>query len=87
MPTEDDGVIYANQANFAPAHIPVLDLDLGGLVVSTQHGATVLSGITLRLDPAAARALIQTFGISLPTDGSLVFGTARVILRRWRAEP
>jgi hypothetical protein len=41
----------------------------------------VLSGITLRLDPVAAQALDKTFGINLPTDGSLVFGTARVILR------
>ena len=76
-----DGVIYATQVNFASARIPVLDLDLSGLKVSTTNGATVLSGITLRLDPAAAKALNATFGIALPTDGSLVFGTARVTLR------
>jgi hypothetical protein len=51
------------------------------LTVSTRSdGATVLSGITVRLDPAAAGALNSTFGVSLPTDGSLVFGTARVVL-------
>ena len=77
----DDGVIYATQVNFAPGRIPVLDLDLSGLRVSTSRGATVLSGITLRLDPAAAGALNATFGIALPTDGSLVFGSARLTLR------
>jgi hypothetical protein len=76
-----NGVIYATQVNFAPARIPVLDLDLSGLSVSQHGGTTVLSGITLRLDPAAAQALNTTFGLSLPTNGSLVFGTAQVTLR------
>ena len=75
------GKIYARQVNFAAARIPVLDLDLSHLAVSTSGANTVLSGISLRLDPAAAGALNATFHIALPTDGSLVFGTGRVVLR------
>ncbi len=75
------GKIFARQVNFAAARIPVLDLDLSGLKVTTSHGRTVLSGIVVRLDGAAASALNATFGLALPTDGSLVFGTARVALR------
>jgi hypothetical protein len=56
----------------------VLDLDLSGLQVKTTATRTVLTGITVKLDPAAAGALNATFGLALPTDGSLVFGTARV---------
>ena len=74
------GKIFARQVNFAAARIPVLDLDLSHLTVSTPGGITVLSGITLRLDPAAAGALNATFHLALPTDGSLVFGTGRVAL-------
>jgi hypothetical protein len=74
------GKIYARSVNYAPARIPVLDLDLSALSVNSSGGRTVLSGIVLRLDPAAASALNATFGIALPTDGSLVFGTARVAL-------
>ena len=75
------GKVFATQVNYAAARIPVLDLDLSGLTVSTRgDGATVLSGITVRLDPAAADALNATFSVRLPTDGSLVFGTARVVL-------
>ena len=40
----------------------------------------MLSGITLRLDPVAARALNATFGLKLPTDGSLTFGHAQVAI-------
>jgi hypothetical protein len=75
------GTIYADQVNYAPGRIAVLDLGLSGLKVTHRGSATVLSGITLRLDPAAANALDATFGLSLPTDGSLVFGTAVVTLR------
>ncbi len=75
------GKVFATQVDFAPARIPVLDLDLSALKVSTSGGATVLSGIGLRLDPVAAGALDSTFHISLPTDGSLVFGSATVTLR------
>jgi hypothetical protein len=75
------GKIYATQVNFTAARIPVLDLDLSGLKVAHDGRVTVLSGITLRLDPAAAGALNTTFGLSLPADGSLVFGTATVTLR------
>lgn len=76
------GKIYATQVNFAPARVALLDLDLSALQVkSGPHGRTVLSGITVKLDPEAARALNATFGLALPTDGSLVFGTARVLLR------
>ena len=75
------GKVYATEINFAKAKIAVLDLDLSGLQVSTRgDGATVLSGISVSLDPAAAGALNATFGVALPTDGSLVFGTARVVL-------
>ncbi len=75
------GKIYANQVNFAPGRIPVLDLDLSKLKVKTSYGATVLSGISTKLDPAAASALNATFGLKLPTDGSLVFGSAVVTLK------
>ena len=74
--------VYATQVNFAPGRVALLDLDLSGLHVrSGPHGSTVLSGITVKLDPEAARALNATFGLKLPTDGSLVFGTAKVLLR------
>lgn len=75
------GKIFATQVNFAPARIPVLDLDLSKLKVSTGSYGTLLSGITLKLDPVAAGALNSTFKISLPTNGSLVFGTATVLIR------
>ena len=58
----------------------MLDLDLSGLQVKTTRHRTVLTGITVKLDPAAAGALNATFGLALPTDGSLVFGTARVAI-------
>ena len=76
-----DGTIYATQVNFAPARIPVLTLDLTNLKVSTTRGATVLSGISLKLTKAAADAINATFKVSLPDDGSLVFGSAVVTLR------
>ena len=75
------GKIYATEINFAPGRIAVLDLDLSKLNVGSHNGATVLSGIGLRLDAAAAGALNATFGLALPTDGSLTFGTAVVTLR------
>lgn len=77
----DDGVIYATEVNFAPGRIPVLDLDLTNLKVKTKANKTVLTGIKLLLDPAAADALNATFGLSLPNDGSLVFGSGKVVLR------
>ena len=75
------GKIYATEINFAPGRIAVLDLDLSKLHVGSRNGATVLSGIGLRLDAAAAGALNATFGLALPTNGSLSFGTAVVTLR------
>lgn len=75
------GKICATEINFKPGRIPVLDLNLSKLTVSSRNGATVLSGIGLRLDPAAAGALNATFGLALPTNGSLTFGTAVVTLR------
>jgi len=75
------GKIFARQVNFAAARIPVLDVDLKHVKVSSSGGNTVLSGIVLRLDPVAAGALNATFGLKLPTDGSLVFGTGRITLR------
>jgi hypothetical protein len=74
------GKIFATEVNHASARIAVLDLDLSGLKVATKGGCTTLSGISLKLDPAAAGALNATFGIALPTDGSLVFGSAVVQL-------
>jgi hypothetical protein len=74
------GTIFARQVNFAAGRIPVLDVDLSHLAVSTVGRRTVLSGITLRLDPVAAHALNATFGLALPADGSLVFGYARVAI-------
>lgn len=75
------GKIFATEVNFASARIPVLDLVLTNLKVTSSPRSTVLSGISLRLDPAAAGALNATFGIHLPTDGSLTFGSAVVSLR------
>ncbi len=75
------GKIFATEVNFASARIPVLDLGLANLKVATKGKTTVLSGISLKLDPAAAGALNATFGIKLPTDGSLTFGSAVVTLR------
>ena len=37
--------------------------------------------IRVNLDPDGAAALNRTFGVALPTDGSLQFGTATVTLR------
>jgi hypothetical protein len=75
------GKIFAREVNFEKNRIPVLDLDLSKLRVSMRHGATVLSGIGLKLDPVAADALNATFDIDLPNDGSLLFGKAKVTLR------
>ena len=75
------GKIFATEVNFASTRIPVFDLVLTNLKVTTKAGSTVLSGIFLRLDPVAAGALNATFGINLPTDGSLTFGSAVVTLR------
>ncbi len=75
------GKIFAREVNFDAGRIPVLDLDLSKLRVSMRHGATVLSNIGLKLDPVAADALNTTFGLGLPEDGSLLFGTGRVTLR------
>ncbi|HEX2905160.1 MAG TPA: hypothetical protein VHO01_17040 [Jatrophihabitans sp.] len=74
------GKVFATQVNGKPARVALLDLDLSGLKVGSSHGRTVLSGIGLKLDPAGAGALNATFGISLPTDGSLLFGSATVAL-------
>ena len=41
----------------------------------------VVFGIGVNLAPAAATAINSTFGISLPTDGSLRFGTASVLIK------
>ncbi|MEO9139760.1 MAG: hypothetical protein ABI345_11915, partial [Jatrophihabitans sp.] len=72
----------ARQVNYAPGKVAVLDLDLSNLTVGTgTGGSTVLSGITVRLDAEAAGALNSTFGVALPTDGSLVFGSAKVVLK------
>jgi hypothetical protein len=75
------GKIFATQVNFAPARIPVLDLNLSKLKVTTKGKTTVLTGVTVNLDPAAAAALNSTFHIALPTNGSLVFGSAAITLR------
>ncbi len=72
------GKVFAREVNFEANRIPVFDLDLSKLQVTTRHGTTVLSGIGLDLDPVAADALNTTFGLGLPDDGSLLFGTARV---------
>lgn len=74
------GKVFATKVNGQPARVALLDLNLSGLKVSTRHDNTVLSGITVNLDPAGAGALNATFGLKLPTDGSLAFGTAIVSL-------
>ena len=75
------GKIFATQVNFAKTRIPVLDLGLANLKVTTKGKTTTLAGVSLKLDPAAAGALNATFGIKLPADGSLTFGSAVVTLR------
>jgi hypothetical protein len=75
------GKIFATQVNYAKARIPVFDLDLSHAKITKHGGATTVSGIKLHLDPAAAKALNATFGLKLPANGSLVFGTASVTLR------
>lgn len=77
-----DKKVYATEINFKPGRIAVLDLDLSKLKVTKRsNGDTNLSGITARLDPAAAGAINSTFGTALPADGSLVFGSASVLLK------
>jgi hypothetical protein len=76
------GKIFATRVNYAANRIPVLDVDLSGLKVTTTRWSTRLSGIVLRLDPAAAGALNSTFGLALPTNGSLVFGSAVITLNK-----
>lgn len=75
------GKIFATKVNGAAARVPILDLDLSTLKVTTRNGDTVLSGIGLDLDPVAASVLNKTFGIALPTDGSLRFGSGQVTLK------
>jgi len=74
------GKVFATKVNGASARVALLDLDLSKLKVATGRGTTTLSGIGLKLDPAGAGALNATFGLTLPTDGSLAFGTATVTL-------
>ncbi|MEO8851707.1 MAG: hypothetical protein ABI360_08255 [Allobranchiibius sp.] len=76
-----DKKVYATEINFKPGRIAVLDLDFSGLKVATRNGNTNLSGITARLNPAAAGAINSTFGTALPADGSLVFGAVKVTLK------
>jgi hypothetical protein len=75
------GKVFATEINHAPGRIAVLDLNLAHLTVTTEHHSTVLSGISVKLDGAAAGALNSTFGLGLPTDGSLLFGFARVVIK------
>jgi hypothetical protein len=76
------GTVFATEVNFAPGRVALLDLDLSALKVTAgPDGSTVLTGITVRLAAEAADALNATFGLALPTDGSLAFGTAQVRLR------
>ena len=77
-----DGTVYATRVNGAAGRVATLTLDLSGLrVTTTRKGDTLLSGIGVNLAPAAAGALNATFGTALPTDGSLHFGTASVLLK------
>ncbi|MHA3703008.1 hypothetical protein ACXR2U_12590 [Jatrophihabitans sp. YIM 134969] len=77
-----DRTIYSTTVNGAAARVPTLTVDLSGLrVTTTRDGGTLLSGIGLNLAPAAARAINSTFGTALPTNGSLRFGSATVLLR------
>lgn len=76
-----DRTVYSTRVNGAAARVPTLKLDLSHLVVTTRGHDTVLSGIGVNLAPAAATAINSTFGISLPTDGSLRFGTASVLIK------
>jgi hypothetical protein len=76
------GKIFTAKVDFAPGRIPALDVDLSGLKVTTTRWSTRLSGIVLRLDPAAAGALNSTFHLALPTNGSLVFGSAVITLNK-----
>ena len=49
------GKIYADQVNFKPGRIPVLDLDLSKLKVKSSYGTTVLSGISTKLESGGGR--------------------------------
>ncbi|MGN6608903.1 MAG: hypothetical protein ACTHMS_18070 [Jatrophihabitans sp.] len=77
-----DGTVYATKVNGGAAKVATLLLDLSGLkVTTTPRGDTLLSGIKVKLAGQAASALNATFGTALPTDGSLQFGTATVLLK------
>lgn len=73
--------VFTREVNFERARIPALDVDLSNLQVRTHGGTTVLTGIDLYLAPAAADAVNATFGLHLPDDGSLLFASARIVLR------
>ncbi len=74
------GKVFATRVDGAPARVAILDLNLAGLAVHSKHGVTVLTGITVTLDSAAASALDATFpNLNLPSG--LGFGTATVTLR------
>lgn len=75
------GKVFATTVNGAAARVPLLDLDLAKVRVGMVGTTTVVSGVGLELDPVAAGVLNSTFGSTLPTDGSLVFGTATIRIR------
>ena len=51
------------------AQVPILDVDLMGLERSDDAGTIVLEGITVTLSADGAKALNDTFGVTLFTEG------------------
>lgn len=78
----DAGTIFAKEVNGDKATIALLDLDLSKARVTMPHDRVIVSNVRLSLAPAAAEALNATFGLGLPTDGSLYFGKAKVAVTR-----
>lgn len=76
------GKIFAQEINGDKGTIALLDLDLSKARITMPHERVIVSNIGLYLDPAAAEALNATFGLGLPTDGSLLFGKGRVAATR-----
>lgn len=74
------GKIYATSVGYKHAKVALLDLDLSGAQITKHNGRTTIADVGLKLDPVAAGVLNQTFGLDLPTDGSLVFGTGTVVV-------
>ena len=74
------GKIFTRAVNFAPGRIPVLDLDLSPPLGPHRRGAHRAVRHHAAAGPGCGPGPERTFGLALPTDGSLVFGHARVAI-------